>query len=101
MQQSALGGLSSDPEKRSLVSRPPGRCTTKRWSCRSTAMPPIGPIAQFSGNGFGNVGSYSKIGTCTPCACETMSSPAADQNATTTHDDCPNDSSPIHTPPLC
>src|SRR5215813_9052072 len=31
-------------------------------------MPPIAPIAQFSGSGFGNVGSYSKIGTCTVCA---------------------------------
>ena len=28
----------------------------------------MGPIAQFSGSGFENVGSYSKIGICTSCA---------------------------------
>src|SRR5438046_1994213 len=31
-------------------------------------MPPMAPMAQFSGRGFGNVGSYSKIGTWTLCA---------------------------------
>src|SRR5262245_26219472 len=31
-------------------------------------MPPIAPMAQLSGSGFGNVGSYSKIGTWTVCA---------------------------------
>src|SRR5207247_671284 len=36
----------------------------------STAIPPMAPIAHFSGSGCGNVGSYWNFGTCTfGCDC--------------------------------
>jgi hypothetical protein len=38
--------------------------------------PPMAPMAQFSGSGFGNVGSYSKMGTCALCAWGAGADPA-------------------------
>src|SRR5262249_35251665 len=63
MQQSALGGVMPAPAKRSFFCNGLGRCSTQILLCLSTAMPPIAPIAHFSGSGCGNDGSYWNFGT--------------------------------------
>src|SRR6516225_5627872 len=65
MQQSARGGVMAAPAKRSFFCKGLGLCSTQMWSWLSTAIPPIAPIAHFSGSGCGNVGSYRSFGTWT------------------------------------
>ena len=101
MQQSAFGGLSSDPENRSLVSsaaRPlddeemilaiDGHATDR------TDRPVLGHRLGERRVVLENRNLHALRLRNDVVA---RSRPECDE----THDDCPNDSRPIHTPPLC
>ena len=60
-QQSACGGSSA--AYLSLLSRLLGRFVTQTWSCESTKIPETCPSIHLFGNGFGQYGSTSNLGT--------------------------------------